>query len=381
MHLSTVEALSQFAQEARKTGLLAIDTEFLSGKTYYAKLCLIQLAAGGQAAYVDPLALKDLSPLVDILLDERILKIMHAASQDMALLTRLCGSPPKPVFDTQLAATLAGHASQTGYGKLVAALTGVTLEKSESFTDWSRRPLTEKQMQYALDDVIYLEPMYLSLKRELEAAGRLDWLTADFEALSDPGTYETPLRELYRSIKHATRLNGRQLAILREVAIWRETEAQRRNLPRQWVLKDEVLIELARRKPATPEALGELRDLNPRALGDQGRGLFAAISTGLSVPNSDLPRLERRITPDSSQEGVVKLMGALVRLRAETQGIAVPLLASQGDLEAMASGDVRDNPLMHGWRKEMIGQDLQRLLDGKLSMSVKNGAVVVTEQA
>ncbi len=380
MHLSTVEALSQFAQEAIRTGLLAIDTEFLSGKTYYAKLCLIQLAAGGQAAYVDPLALKDLSPLIDILLDGSILKIMHAASQDMALLSRLCGRPPKPVFDTQVAATLAGHASQTGYGKLVAALTGVTLEKSESFTDWSRRPLTDKQVQYALDDVIYLEPMYLALTRELEASGRLGWLTDDFEALSNPETYETPLQELYRSIKHATRLNGRQLAILREVAAWRETEAQRRNLPRQWVLKDEVLIELARRKPATPEALGELRDLNPRSLGDHGRDLLAAISAGLAVPNSELPRLSHRPAPDSNQEGVVKLMGALVRLRAETHGIAVPLLASQSDLEAMASGDVKDNPLMHGWRREMIGQELLRLLDGKLSMSVKNGAVIVTEQ-
>ena len=380
MHLSTVEALSQFAQEARSTGLLAIDTEFLSGKTYYAKLCLIQLAAGGQAAYVDPLALKDLSPLIDILLDERILKIMHAASQDMALLSRLCGRPPKPVFDTQVAATLAGHASQTGYGKLVAALTGVTLEKSESFTDWSRRPLTDKQVRYALDDVVYLEPMYLALKRELEASGRLGWLADDFEALSNPETYETPLQELYRSIKHATRLNGRQLAILREVAAWRETEAQRRNLPRQWVLKDEVLIELARRKPATPEALGELRDLNPRSLGDQVRGLLAAINAGLAVPNNELPRLSHRPAPDGNQEGVVKLMGALVRLRAETHGIAVPLLASQSDLEAMASGDVKDNPLMHGWRREMIGQELLRLLDGKLSMSVKNGVVVVTEQ-
>ena len=380
VHLSTVEALSQFAQEAIRTGLLAIDTEFLSGKTYYAKLCLIQLAAGGQAAYVDPLALKDLSPLIDILLDGSILKIMHAASQDMALLSRLCGRPPKPVFDTQVAATLAGHASQTGYGKLVAALTGVTLEKSESFTDWSRRPLTDKQVQYALDDVIYLEPMYLALTRELEASGRLGWLTDDFEALSNPETYETPLQELYRSIKHATRLNGRQLAILREVAAWRETEAQRRNLPRQWVLKDEVLIELARRKPATPEALGELRDLNPRSLGDHGRDLLAAISAGLAVPNSELPRLSHRPAPDSNQEGVVKLMGALVRLRAETHGIAVPLLASQSDLEAMASGDVKDNPLMHGWRREMIGQELLRLLDGKLSMSVKNGAVIVTEQ-
>lgn len=380
MQLSTVEELSRFAQLARESGLLAIDTEFLSGKTYYAKLCLIQLAAAGQAAYVDPLAMKDLSPLIDILLDERIMKIMHAASQDMALLSRLCGRPPKPVFDTQLAATLAGHASQTGYGKLVAALTGVTLEKSESFTDWSRRPLTEKQMSYALDDVIYLEPMYLSLKRDLENSGRLGWLSDDFEALSNPETYETPPAEMFRSIKHATRLNGRQLAVLREVAAWREQEARRRNLPRQWVLKDEVLIELARRKPATPEALADLRDLNPRrSLGDLGKGLLAAIATGMAIPSNELPRIDRRAIPEGNAEGVVKLMGALVRLRAETHGIAVPLLASQGDLDALASGETNENPLLHGWRRELIGQDLMKLLEGKLSLSVKNGTVVVTE--
>ena len=379
MHLSTTGELAQFAQLARNTGLLAIDTEFLSGKTYYAKLCLIQLAADGQAAYVDPLALKDLSPLIDILLDERILKIMHAASQDMALLMRLCGRPPVPVFDTQLAATLAGYPAQTGYGKLVSALTGITLEKSESFTDWSRRPLTEKQMEYALDDVIYLQPMYETLTKKLEQTGRIAWLEDDFAALSDPATYETPPEEMFRSIKHATRLNGRQLAVLREVAAWRENEAQRKNLPRQWVLKDEVLIELARRKPATTEALAELRDLNPRSLGDMGKGLLAAVAAGLAIPNESLPRLERRNAPDADIEGLVKLMGALVRLRAEEHGIAVPLLASQGDLDMLASGEVEGNALMQGWRRELIGQDLMRLLQGEISLYVKKGAVAVAE--
>lgn len=379
MQLSTTNDLAQFAQLARQSGLLAIDTEFLSGKTYYAKLCLIQLAAGGQAVFVDPLELRDLSPLVDLLLDEQIVKIMHAASQDMALLMRLCGKPPKPVFDTQMAATLAGYPAQTGYGKLVAALTGVTLEKSESFTDWTRRPLTEKQVEYALDDVVYLQPMYEALKEKLEQTGRLAWLEDDFASLSDPATYETPPQEMFRSIRHAARLHGRPLAILREVTAWREQEARRRNLPRQWVLKDEVLIELARRKPTTIEELADLRDLNPRSLGDQGKGLMAAVAVGLTLPGSEIPRLERRSAPEGDTEGLVKLMGALVRLRAEEHGIAVPLLASQSDLDMLAAGETEENPLLQGWRRELIGQDLMNLLQGKIYLYVKNGTVAVAK--
>lgn len=379
MQLTTRTEMEAFARRARHTGLLAIDTEFLSGKTYYAKLCLIQLATDGQAAYIDPIETRELTPLIEILLDPSILKIMHAASQDMALLMRLCGRPPVPVFDTQLAATLAGHASQTGYGRLVTALTGVVLEKSESFTDWSRRPLTEKQVAYALDDVIYLQPMYETLSRQLEKSGRLAWLAEDFRALSDPGTYETAPDQLFRGIKHASRLNGRQLAVLREVAAWREREAQRRNLPRQWVLKDEVLIELARRKPSSLSALEELRDLNVRSLPDQGKTLLAAIAAGLAVPGNALPQLSHRPSAPFDTEGLVKLMGALVRLRAEDHGIAVPLLASQADLELLAAGGTDNNPLLQGWRRELIGHELMKLLQGKLSLSVRDGVVVVTE--
>lgn len=379
MQLRTTQELADFADFVRQNGILAIDTEFLSGKTYYAKLCLIQLAAGGRAALVDPLELKDPAPLVDLLLDERIVKIMHAASQDMALLMRLCGRPPVPVFDTQLAATLAGYPSQIGYARLVSDMTGVTLEKSESFTDWSRRPLTPKQVEYALDDVLYLEPMYRKLLAKLQASGRLGWLADDFRALSDPETYETPPERLFRSIKHASRLNGRQLAILREIAAWREREARRRNLPRQWVLKDEVLIELARRKPASVEALSEIRDLNVRSLGDNGQSLLAAIEAGHAVPGSELPRIERRPVSESDTEGIVKLMGALVRVRAEEHGIAVPLLATQGDLDLLAAGEEEGNPLLQGWRRELIGHDLMRLLEGKLSLRVRNGVVAVEE--
>lgn len=379
MQLRTTQELATFAELVRQNGILAIDTEFLSGKTYYAKLCLVQLAAGGKAALVDPLELKDLSPLIDLMLDERVVKVMHAASQDMALLMRLCGRPPVPVFDTQLAATLAGYPSQIGYARLVADMTGVALEKSESFTDWSRRPLTPKQVEYALDDVLYLEPMYHKLLAKLQSSGRLGWLADDFRALSDPETYETPPERMFRSIKHASRLNGRQLAILREVAAWREREARRRNLPRQWVLKDEVLIELARRKPASVEALSEIRDLNVRSLSDSGQSLLAAIEAGQAIPGAELPRIERRPMSETDTEGIVKLMGALVRVRAEEHGIAVPLLATQGDLDLLAAGEEEDNPLLQGWRRELIGHDLMLLLEGKLSLRVKNGMVAVEE--
>lgn len=379
MHLITSEELAKFLEIARNNRILAIDTEFLSGKTYYSKLCLIQIASNNQTAYIDPLEAIDLSPLIEILSDDEVVKIIHSSGQDLVLLTRLCGTPPKNVFDTQIAATLAGYPSQVGYGQLVSDIAGVKLEKSESFTDWSRRPLTPKQIDYALDDVLYLQPIYEKLLDTLTKTGRILWLRDDFAALSDPATYENVPALLYKKVRQASKLTRRQLAILRELAVWREFEAQKRDLPRQWIAKDEVLLELARKKPPTLEALAETRDFNARALKDKGHSILASISTGLELPNEDLPLIERRKETDTDLEGIVKLMSALVRLRSEEHGVASSLLAAQSDLDSLASGEREDNPLMHGWRRELIGLDLIKLLDGKLSLRIVNGELVAEE--
>ena len=380
MQITDTTGLLALADAARSAGVLAIDTEFLSGKTYYARLCLLQVAAGDFSAIIDPFEMTDFGPLVDILLDERIMKVMHAAYQDMELLTRLCGRSPSPVFDTQIAATLAGFPSQIGYARLLEDLLGVRIEKTESYTDWSRRPLTARQVAYALDDAVYLQPVYVKLCERLKPDDRLSWLADDFAALSAPGAYESPPQECFRKIKRASSLNRRQLAVLRAVAAWREHEAQRHDLPRQWIIKDESLIEVARRKPDTADALADVRGIDLRSLGDRGTGLMAAVLKGLSTPDSELPLMERRLQAAMDVDGVVKLMGALVRLRGASHGIAPSLLASQTDLDQLASGEEEDSPLLKGWRKALIGDDLKRLLDGKLSLRVNNG-VVVAESA
>ncbi len=380
MHIHNATDLSVFAAAARSAGILAIDTEFLSGKTYYSRLCLLQVATGDFSAIIDPFEVTDLGHLVDILLDERILKVMHAAYQDMELLTRLCGRSPAPVFDTQVAATLAGFPSQIGYARLLEDLLGVRIDKSESYTDWSRRPLTAKQVAYALDDVTYLQPMYEKLRILLKPGDRLAWLADDFAALSAPGAYESIPDEYYRKIKRASSLNRRQLAVLRAAAAWRERDARRRDLPRQWIIKDESLIEVARRKPDDADALADIRGIDLRSLGDRGSGLMAAVLKGLSVPDSELPQMERRPQTAVDIDSVVKLMAALVRTLSAAHGIAPSLLASQSDLEQLASGEEDDSPLLKGWRKALIGDDLKRLLDGKLVLRVSNG-IVVSEEA
>jgi len=351
----------------------------MSGKTYYTKLCLLQVSAGDISAIIDPLEEIDLSPLVELLLDEGIVKVLHAAYQDIELMTRLCGRPPVPVFDTQVAATLAGFQSQIGYSRLLEELLDVRIDKSESYTDWSRRPLTAKQVEYALNDVIHLKPMYEKLRKRLEHDGRMEWLADDFALLSDPATFASVPEEQFRRVKRASTLNRRQLGILQSITAWRERDAQRRDLPRQWIIKDESLLEIARRKPTDVTALADIRGLDPRSLGDRGAGLLAAVSRGIALPEAELPRIERRQHATMDIEGVVKLMGALVRLRSTEHRVAAPLLASQSDLEQLASGDEEECALLRGWRKGLIGEDLQRLLDGRLSLRIRDGEVVAEE--
>ena len=379
MYIHDTDALRAFCDIARANGRIALDTEFMREKTYGARLCLIQLAAGEEAAIVDPFEITDLGPLFDVLSDQAVLKVLHAGSQDLEILYRISGKAAGPVFDTQVAATLAGFPSQVGYARLVQDLFGVMVDKSDTFTDWARRPLTPAQMEYALMDVRYLEPAYLELTQRLERESRLPWLADDFARMSDPALYEVVPEQQFRRLKRISTLTRRQLGVLRSVAAWREREAMRRDLPRRWVVGDETLVEVARRRPDTLAALAEIRGLNPRALGDGGSGLLLAVAEGCAVPEADLPRIERRPRAIVDVEGVVELMGALVRVRAAEHSIAVPLLATRTDLERLASGDRADNPLLAGWRRSIVGDDLVRLVEGELALRVADGKIVVEE--
>lgn len=376
MFANDIESMQRIADEARSAGVLALDTEFMREKTYYAKLCLLQFAVEDNAWIVDPLQTDDMGPLLEVLADRSVMKVLHAGGQDLEILNRLGGSPPAPVFDTQTAATLAGFPAQVGYARLVKQLFDVDIDKSDTYTDWGRRPLTPAQIEYALADVRYLTPAYRLLTERLERDGRLSWLDADLARLSDPATYADDADEQYRRIKRASSLSRRQLGVLQQVTAWREREARRRDLPRRWIVGDETLIEVARRAPADAAALGSLRGLNIRALGDNGRGLLAAVERGRAMPEDDLPKMARRPRTIVDIEGVVELMGALVRVRASDHDVAVPLLATRADLERLASGDREESPLLTGWRKTLIGDDLVDLLEGRLTLRVTDGKVL-----
>lgn len=325
---------------------------------------------------IDPLSGGELGPLADVMADRSVVKVLHAGTQDLEILTRILGVPPVPVFDTQIAATLAGFPAQVGYARLVKELYDVDVDKSDTYSDWSRRPLTHAQIEYALADVKYLPPMYGRLTEQLAREGRLEWLRSDFERLSDPAAYEVVPEEQFRRIKRASALSRRQLAVLQQTTAWRETQAQRRDLPRRWVVADETLVEIARRQPKDVVALGEVRGINVRGLGDGGAGLLAAVRAGLELPEAELPRIAKRVRTIVDVEGVVELMGALVRVRAVEHGVAVPLLATRAELERIAAGEREDCPPLQGWRRQLIGESLVDLAEGRLSLRVMDGKVV-----
>lgn len=381
MFLKDTAELRALTDRARAHGRIAIDTEFMREKTYWAKLCLIQLAVGDECAILDPLKVDDLSPLFEVLSDPDVIKVLHAGSQDLEIFYRLADGAAGPVFDTQIAATVAGFPSQVGYARLVKDLFDVDLDKSDTFTDWARRPLTPAQIEYALNDVRYLDGAYLELTARLERDGRTSWLAADLTALSDPELYAVRPEEQYRRIKRASSLSRRQLGVLQKVTAWREREAMRRDLPRRWVLSDETLIEVARRRPVDVAALGEIRGLNPRSLGEGAAGLIDAVREGGALSDEELPRIDRKPRTVVDIEGVVELMGALVRVRASEHGIAVPLLATRSDLERLASGERDENGLLSGWRRTIVGDDLVELVEGRLALSVADGKIVVERLA
>ena len=379
VYVTDVEELRRLVAQLREAPAVGIDTEFMRERTYYARLCLIQLATDDVAAIVDPLSIEDLSPLCDLFADQAVAKVLHAGSQDLEIFYRVCDLAAAPVFDTQVAATLAGFPQQVGYGALVQEMFGVKLDKGDSYTDWAKRPLSDTQVEYALNDVRYLPEMYRRLMAQLEDGGRVDWLAADFERLADPATYEIVPEEQWRRVKRISSLNRRQLAVAREVAAWRETQAMRRDVPKRWVVGDESIVEIARRMPKSPEELRDIRGVADKVGKGAAAGLIAAVAAGMAVSDEDLPSLAKRRRLPGDVDGAVDLMVALVRLRAREHGVAMPLLASRDDLERLAGGDREGHPLLEGWRKAMVGSELVELLDGRLTLSLAEGHLRVVK--
>lgn len=378
MYITESRELRELVSVLRQGQIVGIDTEFMRERTYYARLCLIQMANDDVSAIIDPLAVEDLSPLCELLGDPSVVKVLHAGGQDLEIFYRACGIAAAPIFDTQVAATLAGFPQQVGYGALVYEVLGEKLDKGDTYTDWARRPLSDTQVEYALNDVRYLPEIYRRLTQKLEKEHRLPWLEKDFRRLEDPATHTVEPREQWRRVKRVSSLNRRQLAVAREVAAWRENEAQRRDVPKRWVLGDESVIEIARRAPKSAEELAGIRGVGEKLGRAAAKALLAAVAAGTGVPDEELPSLAKRKRVPKDVDGAVDLMVALVRIRARENGVAMPLLASRDDLERLAAGEREGHLLLEGWRAGIVGNELLELLEGRIELKLEDGELVVS---
>lgn len=373
LHIETGAQLQELCTKLQGSKWLALDTEFIREKTYYPNFCLLQISNGTVAASVDPLAIEDLSELVEIIYDESIVKIFHAGRQDLEIFHQLWGKLPQPLFDTQLAATLLGLGSQIGYGNLVQKVIGKELEKGHSRTDWSRRPLSQEQLRYALDDVIYLGDVYANITERLNKLGRDTWLLEDFDALIDPTTYNIDPQGMWKRIKGNQHLKGIQLAVLQKITAWREQEAERSNRPRRWILKDDVLVEMARHQPGDMQGLDRIRGLEAGSIKRHGDTLLKLIKQAKQLPKTDWPQAHVRGPKlSANQEAVTDLLQCCLRLIAEQEEITPAALANRKDLEQLAIGNM-DSELLHGWRKALVGDAMLEVLDGRSRPQLEEG--------
>lgn len=382
--ISTTDALARFCSECAAFPYVTIDTELLRERTYYAQLCLVQVARPGDtpeaAAIIDTLAEGlDLAPLLKLLADERVVKVFHAARQDLEIFWQRFATMPRPIFDTQLAAMVCGLGDQASYESLVRRVAKADLDKSARFTDWSVRPLSEKQLAYALADVTHLRVIYEKLAARLEASGRAAWLAEEMAVLTDPATYENDPEEAWRRLK--TRSSSPKfLAVVRALAAWRERTAQARDLPRNRILKDDALLEIASLRPTSLEELSRARLLQR-----EGRRrevmeeILAAVREGLDCPPEKRPRPAE--TPDrpAASPALSDLLRVLLKAKAEASGVAPRLIASAADLDRLAAGETEGLPLLHGWRAEVFGEDARRLCAGRIALAAGAKGVKLVE--
>ena len=371
-------ALASHCAAWREADFVTVDTEFMRENTYRARLCLVQIGLPeGAAVAVDPLAGGiDLAPLYDFLVHAPVLKVFHAARQDVEVLLPLAGDVPHPLFDTQIAAMVCGFGDSVGYETLVAKLARGRIDKTQRFTDWSRRPLTERQLRYALSDVTHLRIVYEKLAAELERSGRRGWLDEELAVLTDRATYEAPPEEAWRRIK-VRGGNRRFLAILRELAAWREVEAARRDKPRAWVLRDTALSEIAAQRPRTVAELAALRSMNRRtAEGATGAAVLAAVRHGAALADEACPRLPSKPDGPAAPGAVIDLLKVLLAFKSEETGVARRLIASADDLERIARDETAaDVSALQGWRRALFGDAALDLVNGRLALSVEGGAL------
>ena len=376
--ITDTESLQRYIGGLSGQPYVAIDTEFLRENTYFPKLCLVQLAGpGDEGAIIDPLANGiDLQPLLDLMADTAIIKVFHAARQDIEIFVNLMGAVPMPLFDTQVAAMVMGFGEQIAYDALVRKLAGQNIDKTSRFTDWSRRPLSEKQLSYALSDVTHLRTVYDRMLEDLARTGRAAWVEGEMAVLADISIYSVEPEDAWKRLKARTN-KPRFLAVLRELAAWRELEAQRRDLPRNRVIRDEALLEIASDPPESRDKLAVIRSLNRKvADGPFGTGLMEAVKTALEQPKESWPKVERSEPPSPALLPVIELLKVLLKRKCAAHGVAQKLVCPGPDIEKLAADDAADIPALKGWRREVFGDDALRLKAGGLGLAIRGHEVV-----
>jgi ribonuclease D len=378
--ITTTKDLAAACTRLRKHPFVTVDTEFLRETTYYPILCVAQMASPEEAVVVDAVASGiDLAPFFELMADDKVLKVFHAARQDIEIVWHRAQRVPHPVFDTQVAAMVLGYGDSISYDQLVQRITGDTLDKSHRFTDWARRPLSDAQLKYAVSDVTHLRDVYHALSADLAKRGRADWMADEMAVLTSPETYRAEPERAWMRLKTRVR-KPKELAVLIEVAAWREQEAQTRDVPRGRVLKDDAIADIVVQAPTTPERLASLRSL-PKGFerSKAGEGIVAAVKRGLARDPRTLPRIERTKTAPNGA-ATVELMKVLLRMTAERHGVAAKIIATVDDLESIAADDKADVPALSGWRRELFGEKALALKHGKLALSIERGHVVANER-
>jgi ribonuclease D len=379
--ITTTEELAQACAQMARHAFVTVDTEFLRETTYYPLLCVAQMASADDAVVIDALAPDiDLTPFIALMAAEKVVKVFHAARQDIEIVWNMAKTIPHPIFDTQVAAMVLGYGDSISYDQLVQRITGDTLDKSHRFTDWTRRPLSDAQIAYALSDVTHLRAVYEKLAADLDKQNRGQWVEAEMNVLTSPDTYRMDPERAWERLKSRVR-KPKELAVLIEVAAWREREAQSRDVPRSRVLKDDVLGDLAVQAPTTIERLGALRSL-PKGFERSrwGETIIAAVKRGLARELKTIPQLDRfRPTPKGA--ATAELLKVLLRMTAERHGVAAKVIATVDDLDRIASDDEADVPAMKGWRRELFGEKALALKHGKLALAVERGRVVTVDKS
>jgi len=373
-YIDTTEKLDKLCQKIDQEPWVALDTEFLREKTYYPKFCLLQIATLEWVACVDPLVLPTLNQLFDILYQKKIIKVFHACQQDIEIFYQLTGKAPEPIFDTQLAAPVLGLQDNPGYAMLVSSFLNVNLDKAHTRTDWSIRPLSEEQLQYAADDVIYLAKIYQIMLKKLSDLGRSDWLEEDFAKLKNPDLYDLPPENTWLKIRGKNKLTNKQLSVLQALSGWRELTVKQENKPRGWLMRDDLLLDIARLQPVSMPELFKIRNINGRTAKQYGHQLCELIKQARTQPPIKVQDSHKAPKKTQQQEAIIDLLAAIVRIRADQNSLNPSILGARKDLEMLFFEDSQCS-LLHGWRYEMAGKELLQILEGNNMLIVRKGEI------